>query len=154
MNIPLLNPLLVPPPYINHKNMKRNIYYLNQKGGYVTLLSVLVVGAIGIAVTSSLLLLGLSSSRTSLNYQQMYQAKNLANLCAEEGLEKIRENSLFTGLGNLTLGQGTCTYNVINSGGNSRTINTTGTVQTIIRESVVNISAIDPLIIISSWQEI
>jgi len=74
--------------------------------GYITLLSVLVVGAVGIAITTSLILLGLSSSNTSFTYQQMHQAKNIANACAEEALEKIRESTAFVGSGNLSIGLG------------------------------------------------
>ena len=122
--------------------------------GYITLLSVLVVGAVGLAVTTSLILLGLGSSRSSLNYQQLHQAKNLASSCAEEGLQKIRESSSFTGSGNLSIGQGSCTYNVTNTGGNGRTVDATGTVGTVVRKTSVSISAISPSIIISSWQEI
>lgn len=121
--------------------------------GYITLLSVLIVGTVGLAVTISLISLGLSNSLTSLDYQQMYQAKNLTNACVEEGLEKIRELSTFTGSGNLTMGQGACSYNIINTGGDTRQVTATGTVATIVKKATVSITAINPLIIISSWQE-
>ena len=134
--------------------MFKNNKQFNKNNGYITLLSVLVVGAVGVAVTTSLILLGVSSSRTSFSYQQMYQAKNLANSCAEEGLEQIREVSSYAGSGNLTLGQGSCTYVVTNLGGDSRLIEATGTVGTVVRKTQVDISAINPLIVVSSWQEI
>ena len=127
---------------------------LKHNKGYITLLSVLVVGVVGMSITVSIILLGLGSSRSSFNYQQMHQAKSLANACTEEGLEKIREASSFAGNGNLTLGQGSCTYSVVNTGGNNRTVNAAGTAGTTIRKTSVNITAISPLIIISSWQEI
>jgi hypothetical protein len=122
--------------------------------GYITLLSILVVGVIGVAVTTSIILLGLSSSNTSFSYQKMHQAKSLANACAEEALQQIRDLSAYVGSSSLTQGQGSCTYTVTNTGGDTRQINTTGTVGTVIRKNTVNISAITPLIIISSWQEI
>ncbi|MCX6795326.1 MAG: hypothetical protein NT165_01155 [Candidatus Falkowbacteria bacterium] len=121
--------------------------------GYITLLSVLIVGAVSIAITVSLILLGLSSSRTGLSYQQMFQAKNLAHSCAEEGLEKIRESSAFSGSGSISASQGSCTYLVTNLGGNSRTVDATGTVLTVIRRASVSVTAINPLIVVSSWQE-
>lgn len=122
--------------------------------GYITLLSVLVVGAVGVSLTVSLLLLGLGSSRTSFAVEQSNQAKGLANACAEEALERIREATSFTGSGNLSLGSGSCTYSVTNQGGQNRTVTTTGTVGTLVRKVSILVSAITPAILISSWQEV
>lgn len=131
------------------------MFSLNQKmNGYITLLSILLVGAIGVAITTSMILLGLSSSNTSFSYQKMHQAKNLANACAEEALQQIRDSTAYVGSSGLTQGQGTCTYTVTNTGAETRQIDVTGTVGTVIRKNTINITAITPLIIISSWQEI
>ena len=127
--------------------------WYNNNGGYVTLISTLIVGAVGVAIALSLILLGAGSSRTSFALQQSAQAKGLDNACAEEALEQIRESTPFTGSGNLTLGQGTCSYTVTNTGGTNRTITASGTVGTIIRKISITITAINPLIIVSSWQE-
>ncbi len=112
-----------------------------------------MVGAVGTAIALSLILLGNGSSRTSFALQQSAQAKGLANACAEEALEQIRGSTSFTGSGNLTLGQGTCSYTVTNTGGTNRTVTASGTVGTIIRKVSISITAIDPLIVVSSWQE-
>lgn len=122
--------------------------------GYITLLSILVVGAVGIAVTISLVLLGLGSSRTSFAVEQSNQAKGLANACAEEALQQIRDSTPFTGTGNLSFGQGTCTYTVTSQGGSNRTVDATGTAGSILRKVRVIVSTINPSIGISSWQEI
>ena len=127
--------------------------WYNNNAGYVTLISVLVVGAVGVVIALSLILLGSGASRTSFALQQSAQAKGLANACAEEALEQIRESTAFTGSGNLTLGQGTCSYTVTNTGGTNRTVTTSGTVGTIVRKLTIIITAINPLIIVSSWQE-
>ena len=124
------------------------------RNGYITLISVLVIGAVGIAITVSLLLLGLGSSRTSFAYEQSNQAKGLANACAEEALQQIRDSTSYAGSGNLTQAQGTCTYTVTNTGGQNRTITTTGSVGTIIRKLQIIISNITPLIQVVSWQEV
>lgn len=122
--------------------------------GFITLISVLVVGAVGIAVTLSIILLGVGFGRTSFAVSQSSQAKALANACAEEGLEKIRESASFTGSGNLSMGQGTCTYTVTSQGGSNRTITSSGTVGTIVRKTSTAINAINPYITPTSWQEI
>ena len=122
--------------------------------GYITLLSVLVVGAVGIAITVSLVTLGVGASRSSFAYQQLHQAKALANACAEEALQQIRSLDTFTGANNLTLGVETCSYSVTSQGGQNRTINATGTVGTIVRKVQVSLTAINPNLIVSSWHEV
>jgi len=77
------------------------IKYHRQKGGYIALISVLIIGAVGTAVIISLLLLGIGNSRTSFAIEQSSQAKASANACAEEALEQIRNSTPFTGTGNL-----------------------------------------------------
>lgn len=128
--------------------------YNTQQSGYITLVSVLVVGAVGMAIAVSLILLGLGSSRTSFALEQSNQAKALTNACAEEALQQVRDSTSFTGTDNLTLGQGTCTYTVTHNGGQNRTIISSGTVGTIIRKVEVIIDTINPQINITSWQEV
>ena len=65
----------------------------NKKNGYVALMSLLVVGAAGLAISTALILFGVGSTRTSLVIEQSSQSRNIANACAEEALKKIR-NSL------------------------------------------------------------
>lgn len=128
--------------------------YNKCQNGYITLISVLVVGAVGVALTVSLILLGLSSSRTSFAIEQSNQAKSLANACAEEAMQQIRDSTSFTGNGNLTIGQGTCIYTVTNQGGQNRAITASGAVGAIIRKVKISINKINPAIQVVSWQEV
>ena len=123
------------------------------KKGYVALITVLISGAIGVAIATSLLLLGLGSSRTSFALEQSNQAKALANACAEEALQQIRDSTPFTGTGSLTLGQGTCGYTVVNDGGENRTVTASGTVGTVVRKIKIIVNTINPAINLTSWQE-
>lgn len=122
--------------------------------GYITLISVLIIGAVGVAITTSLLLLGLGSSRTGFALQQSNQAKGLANACSEEALQQINESIPFSGTATLTLGQGTCVYTVTRGIGQNRTITATGTVGSIIRKVSISIDKISPAIHVTSWQEV
>lgn len=122
--------------------------------GYIALITVLVTGAVGVAIAISLLLLGLGSSRTSFSLEQSNQAKALANACSEEALQQIRDSTSFEGTGGLTLGQGTCTYTVTKLTGQNRTITASGTVGTIIRKVSIALDKITPSINITSWQEV
>jgi len=127
--------------------------FLNSDG-YITLISVLVVGAIGVAITTSLLLFGLGSSRSSFAIEQSAQARSLADACAEEALQEIRDSTPYTGSDNLSLGQGDCDYTVTSGGGQNRTIDASGTVGTVQRKVKISINAINPSINITSWQEV
>ncbi|MEK7188006.1 MAG: hypothetical protein AAB691_04140 [Patescibacteria group bacterium] len=128
--------------------------HIAKEGGYITLVSVLVVGAVTVGVATSLIWLGLGSSRSSFAYQQSATARAMAHLCIEEGLQQIRDVTSFTGNGTSTQSEGSCEYSVTNDGGQSRTVMATGTVGTIVRRARVSVSAITPLITISSWQEV
>ncbi len=110
--------------------MKKTI----NKKAYVTLISVLIVGAIGSAISISLVLLGLGSSRNSLLLLQSAQAKAMANSCAEEALQVLAEVPGFSGNGSLTIDGNTCTYTVTVQGFDTE-VSATGNVGEIVRKA-------------------
>lgn len=122
--------------------------------GYVALISVLIVGAIGVVVVTGVILLGLSWSRTSLTLQQAFQAKTLADACAEDALQQIKDSTPFSGNGTLTLGQGSCAYTVTNNGAQNRSIVSVGVVGAAVRRVAVTLDKISPSINVTSWQEV
>ncbi len=122
--------------------------------GYVTLLSVLLLGAVGLALVVSTLQLGIGSARAVLTLERTSQAKALANACVEEAMGQIRASTPFTGTGTLTLDAGSCTYTVTNTGGQTRTITSSGTVGTLVRKVRITIDKITPSINVTSWQEV
>jgi roadblock/LC7 domain-containing protein len=125
----------------------------NNTQGFAILFSVLIVGAVGLFVASSLLLLGVDTHRTSFSVIQSSQALGLADACAEEALEQIFENNAYTETGNLTLSTGSRSYTITNTGGSTRSITTTGTVGTIVRKTTLTVTSILPTITVSTWQE-
>jgi hypothetical protein len=122
--------------------------------GYMTLISMLVVGAIGTAITVSLLSLGLGASKTSFAIVQSNQAKAFANLCAEEVLQRIREESLLIDTDTLYLDGGSCSFVVTRQGAEMRTIQVSGFAGTVVRKVEIVIGAFYPTLQISSWQEV
>lgn len=128
--------------------------YRTQNQGFVTLLTVLIVSAVGVAISSSLLLLGIGNARAGLAVQQSKQAATLADACAEEALQQMRFSTAYSGTASLTLGAGTCSYTVTVLTGENRDVQATGTVGTIVRKVEVTISALTPKTVISSWQEV
>lgn len=127
----------------------------NHNNGFVALVAVLIIGAVGLAIAISLTLLSAGFAKTSLVIQQSQQAKSLANACAEYGLEKLRESTGYAGNETLTIGSSTCSVlAVLGSGNSNRTVQTTSTVGTITRKIKVLVSQVTPQIQLTSWQEV
>ena len=121
--------------------------------GFVTLISVLILGAVGVAVVVSLIQLGLGSSRTSFATEQSVQARGLADACGEQALDTLRTSPSYTGTTNVTLGQGTCSFTVTNTGGTTRSLTAVGTVGTIVRHLTITVATVSP-VTLTSWQEV
>ena len=122
--------------------------------GFITLVTVLVVGVVGLSIATSVILLGVGISKTGIAVQQSHQARALASACGEEALQEIRNATDFSGSGSLSLGQGSCLYTVTAGSGESRTATASGTVGTVVRKVSIRITQINPTITISSWQEV
>lgn len=122
--------------------------------GYLNIFSVIVVGAAALAAVGSLSLLSMGSIRASTLLSESYQAKSLADACAETALQQIKDSTSFSGSDNFSLGSGTCSYTVTNTGGQNREINAQGLVEDVIRKVKIEISAVNPQINVASWQEI
>lgn len=132
-----------------------NKYWYNKtQRGYIALISVLIIGAVGMAITVSLLVLGIGNARTSFALVQSSQAKALAGACAEEALQEIRDNTAYTGSQTSSIGQGLCTYTVTDQGQQNRRVEASGSVDATIRKIEINITNINPAIEIDSWEEV
>lgn len=123
------------------------------RAGYVTLLAVLIMGAASLIIGVTLLIGGVDSQRSALAAQQSAQARGLADACAEEALQRIHENTSFTGSDGLTEGQGACTFTVADAGGGARTVTAAGTVENVVRKIEVHATIGVSSISIISWQE-
>lgn len=133
-----------------------NFFFHNKKNpkGYIALLSVIIVGAIGTAVMISVMLFGISSSRTDFALQQSGSAKVLATSCGEEALQKIVETGSTSMSSSFSIASGTCLYSVTSQNGQNITINATGILGTVKSKVKVVIASTTPSLILSSWQEV
>ncbi len=122
--------------------------------GYIVLMSVLIFGAVGIAVTISVILLGISSARTSFSFDQSIQAEVLATACTEEAMQKIADTSILNASSSLSLGLGTCNYETTSQNGANIMIQSTGMSGSIVKKIKVLIATTTPVITTSSWQEV
>lgn len=126
----------------------------NQQSGYIILMSILIVSAVGLVIATTYILLGISVSNSSFSFEQSMHARILADSCVEEALQELRENEDYTGSDGLTQGQGSCTYTVTNEGGDLRKIEAVGTVGTVTRRVKVETDGFEPVINISTWEEL
>jgi len=124
------------------------------KGGYSVLIVLVIVGLIAVAISSSLLLLGIDFSKSSLDSYRSYQARHLASACVETALQEIRSSISFSGYGSLNISGNSCGYLVINNGVQNRTVQASSTISNIVKKVRVDITRIRPRITISSWQEV
>lgn len=127
--------------------------YVKDSQGFVLLTSVLIIGVVGLAVTTSVLLLSVGNGKAVLQANQSYQASALAGTCAESALGAIKTNILYTGNGSVTVGSDSCTYSVQNLGGQNRQITVTSTVGASIKHIISTIDKVTPKINIALWQE-
>ncbi len=80
--------------------------------GYITLMGVLIVGAMGLTIGVTLLILSVTNAQTALSYQNSILARSYADTCADEALTVLELNSSFRGNGLLNLTNGTCSYTI------------------------------------------
>jgi len=121
--------------------------------GFSTLLIVIILGIITMSLILYATTTSLWSVRGSIDDKNSVQSDQMSAACAEVALEAIRENNNFTGSGSESISGNNCSYDIINSGGNNRTINVQSTVSGATRKIRITTNAFNP-IVISSWQNI
>lgn len=123
--------------------------------GYIALISVILMSALGLGIMLSVVASGVNASRTDFSLQQSGGARSLASSCAEEALQKILETSTTSSNGNLTIGSGTCSYLITStSSGQIISIHSTGVLGTVTSKIKVVLATTTPGITLSSWEEV
>ncbi len=134
--------------------MELQVHEIKKKDGFITLISILVVSAVSVLLVLSQLEGGIARTQNRITSEQSATARGHANTCIEEALEEIREVESYTGSNSISFTLGSCEWLVTNTGGENRTITATGTVNTLHRNVEVQITQINPIIAISSWNEV
>ncbi|HEV7453916.1 MAG TPA: hypothetical protein VGO07_01520 [Candidatus Saccharimonadales bacterium] len=125
-----------------------------RESGYIALIAVLVVGAAATAIAITLLTTGVDSQRAALIIQQGRQARALAIACGQEAAQQVHDNIAYKGTGNITQGQGSCTYLVANTTSVIRTINATGTVGNTVKKVQATATIGATTVTIGSWKDV
>lgn len=123
------------------------------KKGYVTLVSVIILGAISILVMTTTLTIDTESIFANDVLDQAKQAKAFADTCAERGIDKLKQSNAYVGE-TINFTSGSCTVGTISGTGNTnRTFTSTGIFKNATRKVTVTITTINPTTVIGSWQE-
>jgi hypothetical protein len=117
--------------------------------GYMTLLAVLITGAVALAVATTLLTSGVTNSQIMTTYNAGIIARSYARTCAEIAMYEIHENSLFTGSGS----DAGCTYTVTSLGVNSYRIDAVGTSGDATKALTIFATISGANMVVSSWRE-
>lgn len=131
-------PTMEPQPHGNMTLRAHTTFFQKRsRGGYLTLLSVLIVAIFGAAVTFSSLLLGGNTARLALIQEQSFEARAFADACAELGLLAVTTAESFSGSDNITFSRGTCEYAVEPVSSRESEVTSTGYSGTVVRKVLV-----------------
>ncbi len=125
------------------------------RGGYILLITILLLGTIVSAILSSLLLLGISANQVSVTVLHANQSLGVAQGCAEYGLLKLRQSPSYAGNEFVTIGIDQCEILSIGGiGNNNRVLCVEGKVGDSVRRLEIVVNQILPATTIYSWQEV
>lgn len=91
--------------------MLQHLDFLNKSKnsrGYVALMSVLIISAIGVIIVTSLLSLGTSYQRSIFVIQQQFNTQSLSHACSNVALMKIKLDALYEGGESINFGADNC----------------------------------------------
>ena len=117
--------------------------------GFIAITTILIILGVGLVVGLGISFLAAEDLAMSSETIQSGLAEYLANICAEEALMKLKENSGYSGNETLTIEDGIC--QILPISGNW-TIETVGNFQNRIKKIRIVVSQISPEMQISSWQ--
>ena len=122
------------------------------KRGVVALISVIVIGAVGLSLTLAVVLSSISRSQTGQALERGVTAENYAASCAEIALNALRLEVTYGGNQTVSFPQGSCSIASLATAGDVRQIKATGIVGDTIKRIEVFTSKISPNVLISSWR--
>ncbi len=129
--------------------------YNSKKNGFVTLTSVLIIGAVCLAIAVSILYSSIDSNKSGYVSLLSSQARGIAQACAETALSKLKQDSKYAGGETLTIDTGSCAISSVSgSGASNRTFTASGTVKGVTRKLSVSVATVSPQMTLSSWQEV
>lgn len=124
------------------------------QNGYIALMTVFIISLASMTIALFMITSGVDMTKTSLSVEQSARARAYANACVEIALETIRNDTTYSGTGNRTFLLGTCSFEVLNLGGETREVRGVGLSGDITRRTRAIITGLTGNINVSDWQEI
>lgn len=128
---------------------------MTRSPGFIALISVLIMSALALLLGIGVLTRAFEES--SIQDAQWYaaRAEAAATYCAEAALMKLKSSQTYAGNETLIMNGDTCRIRAVGGSGNSnRTIQATSTVMGANRNIAITVQQIDPVLQVSSWQDV
>lgn len=126
------------------------LFFKKQKG-FIAITTVLIISALVLIVGIGISLDSIGEIKMGLQRSLSSQSYYLANLCAEQTLMKLKENSSYPGNETINIENGNCTILPIEG---NWTIKVSASSSGQIKKMKLIVSQIDPEIIVDSWEEV
>lgn len=139
---------------IMNKIKNFHISFLSEQG-LIAFTSLLVISAVALGISVSIVLLGIGEANSSLGFKKGQETLRIAEACAEEALLRLRDSAVYPG-STLNVGDGSCTMSVSGSG-SLRTIDVGATITgppRFVKNIRVNVQRLGQSISITSWSEV
>lgn len=123
--------------------------------GFIALTSILIIGAMVLVISIGVALRSVDEAYMSLGEQEAGRAIALANLCAEQALMKLKNDSNYSGNESIIVEGESCDILAVDGTGNSnRTVRSKSTVSGFTKKVKVEVLQINPEMQINSWEEV
>ncbi|MBI3421155.1 MAG: hypothetical protein HY006_03765 [Candidatus Sungbacteria bacterium] len=124
----------------------------NKSGGYVALLSVLIISGLTLVIAIGLAFRSIDDSKITTARAFGAITQNLAEACAEDALKKVKDSGSYQGNETLTFSLGTCQIYQVTKVGTIYTIKTQNTVSGFTQKIVVIVDRNNMNVL--SWQAV
>ncbi|MEK7656079.1 MAG: hypothetical protein AAB386_05385 [Patescibacteria group bacterium] len=123
--------------------------------GYIALISIILIEAILLVIGAGILLRSSGVAKTDVSIDKQARAQAAVSACADYALNQLKETTVYTGNQLINVGGDTCyIMNVSGIGGTNRTVQATSTVSGYTRKIKIQITKVNPTMIISSWEDV
>jgi hypothetical protein len=129
--------------------------HTQKNSGYVALFAVIITSALLLVIGLGASMRGIDSLSLSEAGTYSLEARLLADACAEEALMKLKSDLSYTGNESIIVsGAESCSIvSVSGSGNTDRTVITEASVNGYVRRLMVEVTEVNPALVIGSWNE-
>lgn len=129
-------------------------YTKKQPRGYITLMGVLIVGGVSTIISLSLALLGTDFLRTNQTLTDSTRARAMANACAEDALQAMRDFPTSTTHGSLSIGSESCAYDIAPLQNDTYAAYVFGSAASVSKKLEVVFTSVSSTVELTQWHEV